>query len=827
MKTMNFNPNENFSNSRTNGSFLNSVKLTIALFVMIVTTNLSFGQFCGTPTSTIAISPSTTSQNTPSYSNGFRVFTFNAQAGCTYVWTTCGQSSIDTYFRIHNTATGVMVAANDDWCGLQSYLSWTCTSTGNYSMHLSRYVCNELSSATVMSYYISGCATAPANDNCSNAAVISSLPYTSAIVNTLAAVTDEPSVSTSCGTIGSNVWYKVTGTGGNMTASTVNGTTNFDNEVRVYSGSCGSFTSVVCNDNFSGTQAQASWCSTPGVEYYITVGSSSNGTATGDFQLTVTSAALTSATTPVNSDYVWQGRTSSDWFTNSNWYVYNGSTYNVATSQPQSSNNVIIPSSGTCVSNMPTIGSGAGNSKNISIESSGALTIGSGSLTTTGNWTNNGTFNQGTSTIVLSSNSAQTVNGSGTTNFYNLTSLNNGTGITLNTPVTVSNAFNMQAGNIYTTNTNLLTVGVNAVASLNWSNGTIVGPLKRWFAASSNSGNISGVFPVGNSVLGTIVNRWALLEYTAAPTTAGYLKVEFKGVNPTTTSAGTNGLTLVDEWNWQIDHIGSEGYWEIVPTTIAGGTYNLKLRGNQFNSVFDYSATRLIKSPNTHTTWTLNGTHGTITGNQSDFTVSRTGMTGFSYFAIGFPTAAPLPIELTSFQANCKGDNTAEISWTTASEHNTDNFIVEKSRDGVNWESIHSVQAAGNSTSTINYAVLDENVFNSTNYYRLTQFDMDGKFEVFDIVSLNCNNNEVEKLQSVPNPSQGDFIVQLKNSLISGLAQIELRNMDGTIVYSEQITIENENANFHLNNLNLAKGVYIVTLVQNNEVKALSRHCIQ
>jgi hypothetical protein len=86
---------------------------------------------------------------------------------------------------------------------------------------------------------------------------------------------------------------------------------------------------------------------------------------------------------------------------------------------------------------------------------------------------------------------------------------------------------------------------------------------------------------------------------------------------------------------------------------------------------------------------------------------------------------------------------------------------VEKSRDGVNWENMSNVQAAGNSTTTINYAVLDENVFNSTNYYRLTQFDIDGQFETFDIVSLDCNNNEIEKLQTAPNPSQGDFIVKL------------------------------------------------------------------
>jgi gliding motility-associated-like protein len=126
----------------------------------------SRAQYCTTATSTTAISPSSTAQTTATYPAGTApVFTFTGTAGCTYTFTTCGLSSVDTYLRIYNSSIA-LVQGWDDQCGLQTNAVWTCPATAAYSIQLSQYVCGPLAGSASMSYSVS-CPTPP----CSNPVV--------------------------------------------------------------------------------------------------------------------------------------------------------------------------------------------------------------------------------------------------------------------------------------------------------------------------------------------------------------------------------------------------------------------------------------------------------------------------------------------------------------------------------------------------------------------------------------------------------------------------------------------------------------------------------
>ncbi|MDP4760111.1 MAG: gliding motility-associated C-terminal domain-containing protein [Crocinitomicaceae bacterium] len=116
-------------------------------------------QFCSPATVTLPITPTTAVQYTPSYSTGIISFPFTATAGCSYTFSTCGLSSNDTYLRLYNSSF-VQLGAWDDQCGLQSTFTWTCPGTGQYYVHLSRFVCAFLNSPTSMSYTVS-CPTPP------------------------------------------------------------------------------------------------------------------------------------------------------------------------------------------------------------------------------------------------------------------------------------------------------------------------------------------------------------------------------------------------------------------------------------------------------------------------------------------------------------------------------------------------------------------------------------------------------------------------------------------------------------------------------------------
>jgi hypothetical protein len=94
-----------------------------------------------------------------------------------------------------------------------------------------------------------------------------------------------------------------------------------------------------------------------------------------------------------------------------------------------------------------------------------------------------------------------------------------------------------------------------------------------------------------------------------------------------------------------------------------------------------------------------------------------------------------LPIELKYFDI-IKTYEGNLIVWITASETNNDYFLLERSYDGENWVGLDKINGAGSSNLNIRYNYIDKDFGNFINYYRLTQVDFDGNFEVFNIISI-------------------------------------------------------------------------------------------
>lgn len=185
--------------------------------------------------------------------------------------------------------------------GSETY-TFTSTIGTQYYVYIAYYSTTGLSTNTgtfTMTRTCTAPPTPPVNDNCSGATLITT-PYNSGVVSTANATSDVPTATSACSTFGYNVWYRVVGNNSTMTASTCNVGTNFDTEVRVYRGSCGSMVEEICNDDdgvcsFSTLRSTVSWCSLNGENYYISVGYYTNTLGTGNFELTVTSGSLCSA----------------------------------------------------------------------------------------------------------------------------------------------------------------------------------------------------------------------------------------------------------------------------------------------------------------------------------------------------------------------------------------------------------------------------------------------------------------------------------------------------------------------------------------------------
>lgn len=84
-----------------------------------------------------------------------------------------------------------------------------------------------------------------------------------------------------------------------------------------------------------------------------------------------------------------------------------------------------------------------------------------------------------------------------------------------------------------------------------------------------------------------------------------------------------------------------------------------------------------------------------------------------------------LPVEIINFEGWNESDANI-ILWETATERNSDYFIVERSSDGKTWEAIRTVKSVGNSQVISEYQIADYTFEATINYYRLHQYDFDG-----------------------------------------------------------------------------------------------------
>lgn len=128
-----------------------------------------------------------------------------------------------------------------------------------------------------------------------------------------------------------------------------------------------------------------------------------------------------------------------------------------------------------------------------------------------------------------------------------------------------------------------------------------------------------------------------------------------------------------------------------------------------------------------------------------------TGAVIFDNMSIHSVSGSALPVELTNFSISMQNIAQVDLVWQTASEINNDRFDIEKSTDGVTWTTIGERSGAGNSQDLIQYEFTDYDAQEPVQYYRLKQFDIDGKETVSAIVSY-TRSDEMD-LKVFPNPT--------------------------------------------------------------------------
>lgn len=185
----------------------------------------------------------------------------------------------------------------------------------------------------------------------------------------------------------------------------------------------------------------------------------------------------------------------------------------------------------------------------------------------------------------------------------------------------------------------------------------------------------------------------------------------------------------------------------------------------------------------------------------------------------GAAVTGSLPVTLLNFSVSKSGNN-AELNWSTSTEQNTFRFELESSKDGILFNKIGEVKAAGNSSSPVNYSFKDVRSLKGINYFRLKQVDVDGKFILSAIKKLNYDDVAI-RLNIYPNPATAQIKVDL-NSTNSGALRITIYNIEGKKVQEE---FASSSSNININISTLVRGIYTLEVNQSgtNEVIGKAR----
>ncbi len=166
-----------------------------------------------------------------------------------------------------------------------------------------------------------------------------------------------------------------------------------------------------------------------------------------------------------------------------------------------------------------------------------------------------------------------------------------------------------------------------------------------------------------------------------------------------------------------------------------------------------------------------------------------------------------VPVELIFFEGKFE-INKIILNWQTATELNNEGFVIQKSVDTKNWQSIGFIEGKGTSSEQNNYSFEDIIVNSKKNYYRLKQVDFSGDVEYSKLIEVFVPLNSFYLYQNFPNPFNSStvikYIIQEKTNV-----KIILYSISGEAVKSLMDEEKEKGIYSFIIDLNdLAAGVY-------------------
>lgn len=180
------------------------------------------------------------------------------------------------------------------------------------------------------------------------------------------------------------------------------------------------------------------------------------------------------------------------------------------------------------------------------------------------------------------------------------------------------------------------------------------------------------------------------------------------------------------------------------------------------------------------------------------------------YLRLNINTAAVLPVRIITFTGTGTSAGN-KLQWKVGEQAGIQKYVIERSGDGIHFESIGSVDA--NNQIAYTYQFNDVNAFKGINFYRLKIVEIN-KENYSNIIRID-NKSKYETTLS-PLPAKNFVILQSSNSKLLNTGAI-LKTIDGKAVRQLRIN----QLPFTIDISNFSKGMYFLQLNDKSVLKII------
>jgi hypothetical protein len=364
------------------------------------------------------------------------------------------------------------------------------------------------------------------------------------------------------------------------------------------------------------------------------------------------------------------------------------------------------------------------------------------------------------------------------------------------TPVNITTTATFSSGRIVTDATNLLIFNDNATATGHGDISYVNGPVRK-------IGNDIFTFPTGNAMY------YAPIGITAPGVITDHFTAQYFHANPDLAGYDTTSMDAT------LEMISTREYWILDRTNGTSGVRVTMYWDSRSGSIQDMTALRVARWDGAiwrdHSFSNFQGTEAE--GNLT----SAANITSFSPFSFGSVAGGgALPVELTSFTAEVVPEGVA-LNWVTAVEINNDYFAVERSVDGVSFETIGKQAGMGNSSVEQYYGIMDLAPKAGLTYYRLKQVDTDGTFEYSDLVSVFVKETTHANVAWAMYPNPVIDKLKITGGEEGRLVGLELMDQDGRSIALHPLVFGEET---QIDVSGLRPGMYIIRVITPDQVSS-------